>query len=255
MDTFLSAPLLSLSFFFWTLFPVWHGGAWKLRTGVREDHLTRVCCLLSKSKMGLKKYWSLCTHICLYACVYTHTHTDKYLKRRGRNSLHNHCIRRPLKLCFVAYRTSVFTVACLQNNLKRTEKNYHQKTMWQLSRLSFCFSKDMQAVWQNRMIVPGNLDIWSILKIELVYKVDFTTRWLCYYGNTFSPLEGCKQKMGRKCRETLVNGLMLPLDLYSSFLHPPGYLRFHWGLWPRLGNRTTKPGTCSSWKLLFLKCK
>lgn len=86
MDTFLSAPLLSLSCFLWTLFPVWHGGAWKLRTGVREDHLTRVCCLLSKSKMGLKKYWSLCTHICLYACVYTQTHTDKYLKRRGRNT-------------------------------------------------------------------------------------------------------------------------------------------------------------------------
>lgn len=86
MDTFLSAPLLSLSCFLWTLFPVWHGGAWKLRTGVREDHLTRVCCLLSKSKMGLKKYWSLCTHICLYACVYTQTHTDKHLKRRGRNT-------------------------------------------------------------------------------------------------------------------------------------------------------------------------
>lgn len=42
------------------------------------------------------------------------------------------------------------------------------------------------------------------VEIELVFKVDFTTRWLCYHRNRFSPLEGYKQKMGRKCKETLV---------------------------------------------------
>lgn len=41
-------------------------------------------------------------------------------------------------------------------------------------------------------------------EIELVFKVDFTTRWLCYYRNTFGPLEGYKQRMGRKHGETLV---------------------------------------------------
>lgn len=35
-------------------------------------------------------------------------------------------------------------------------------------------------------------------------KVDFTARWLCYNRNTFSPLEGYKQRMERKVGETLV---------------------------------------------------